>query len=62
MMMTAGEKTPVGLVWSSRLVSLVFTPDRRLYAAFATPDSLKATVAADEAIAKNDAKAVGSHS
>ncbi|GAA2002461.1 hypothetical protein [Catenulispora subtropica] len=49
MMMAAGEKTPVGLVWSSRLVSLVFTPDQRLYAGFATPDSLVATVAADEA-------------
>lgn len=47
MMMAAGDKTPVGLVWSSRLVSLVFTPDQRLYAAFATPDSLIATVAAD---------------
>ncbi|NUP46800.1 MAG: hypothetical protein HOW97_05720 [Catenulispora sp.] len=44
MMMAAGDKTPVGLVWSSRLVSLVFTPDQRLYAAFATPDSLVATV------------------
>ncbi|NUR61329.1 MAG: hypothetical protein HOV87_22110 [Catenulispora sp.] len=49
MMMAAGQKTPVGLVWSSRLVSLVFTPDQRLYGAFATPDSLVATVAADEA-------------
>ncbi|MBW8806555.1 MAG: hypothetical protein JF587_22275 [Catenulisporales bacterium] len=64
MMMASGEKTPVGLVWSSRLVSLVFTPDQRLYAAFATPDALKATVAADEASSKagDDAKAVGSHS
>jgi outer membrane lipoprotein-sorting protein len=48
MMMAAGEKTAVGLVWSSRLVSLVFTPDQRLYAAFATPDALVATVAADD--------------
>lgn len=46
MMMAAGEKTPVGLVWSSRLVSLVFTPDQRLFIAFATPESLEATVAA----------------
>ena len=48
MMMAAGDKTPVGLVWSSRLVSLVFTPDHRLYIAFATPESLRATVAADD--------------
>ncbi|WP_370354298.1 outer membrane lipoprotein carrier protein LolA [Catenulispora sp. EB89] len=47
MMMAAGEKTPVGLVWSSRLVSLVFTPDQRLFIAFATPESLEATVAAE---------------
>jgi outer membrane lipoprotein-sorting protein len=46
MMMAAGEKTPVGLVWNSRLVSLVFTPDQRLFVAFATPESLEATVAA----------------
>ena len=52
MMMAAGQKTPVGLVWSSRLVSLVFTPDQRVFAAFATPESLEATVAAE----------VGSHS
>jgi hypothetical protein len=44
--MASGEKTPVGLVWNSRLVSLVFTPDARLFAAFATPESLEATVAA----------------
>ncbi|GAA2035115.1 hypothetical protein GCM10009839_39680 [Catenulispora yoronensis] len=49
MMMAAGDKSAVGLVWSSRLVSLVFTPDQRLYAAFATPESLVATVAADKA-------------
>ena len=49
MMMAAGQKTPAGLVWSSRLVSLVFTPDQRLYVGFATPDSLVATVTADEA-------------
>lgn len=54
MMMAAGEKTPVGLVWSSRLVSLVFTPDQRLFVAFATPESLEATVAATPE--------VGSHS
>ncbi|MBS2536617.1 hypothetical protein KGQ20_28035 [Catenulispora sp. NF23] len=52
MMMAAGQKSPVGLVWSSRLVSLVFTPDQRVFAAFATPESLEATVAAE----------VGSHS
>lgn len=52
MMMASGTKTPVGLVWSSRLVTLLFTPDHRLFVAFATPDSLKATVAAE----------VGSHS
>lgn len=46
MMMTVAQKTPVGLVWSSRLVSLVFTPDHRLFIAFATPASLEATVAA----------------
>jgi outer membrane lipoprotein-sorting protein len=45
MMMAAGRKTPAGLVWSSRLVSLVFTPDQRLFVAFATPESLEATVA-----------------
>ncbi|NUR25725.1 MAG: hypothetical protein HOV83_07730 [Catenulispora sp.] len=50
MMMAAGEQTAVGLVWSSRLVSLVFAPDQRLYAAFATPDALVATVEADEAV------------
>jgi outer membrane lipoprotein-sorting protein len=64
MMMTAGQKTPVGLVWSSRLVSLVFTPDHRLYAAFATPESLEATVAADAGASHgtNDSTEVGSHS
>lgn len=46
MMMAAGQKTPAGLIWSSRLVSLVFTPDQRLFIAFATPESLEATVAA----------------
>ena len=46
MMLTVAQKTPVGLVWSSRLVSLVFTPDHRLFVAFATPASLEATVAA----------------
>ena len=46
MLMAAGQNTPVGLVWSSRLVSLVFTPDQRLFVAFATPESLEATVAA----------------
>lgn len=45
MLMAAGEQTPVGLVWNSRLVSLVFTPDERLFVAFATPESLEATVA-----------------
>jgi outer membrane lipoprotein-sorting protein len=49
MLMAAGEKTPVGLVWNSRLVSLVFTPDARLFVAFATPESLEATVAATPA-------------
>jgi outer membrane lipoprotein-sorting protein len=73
MMMTAGEKTSVGLVWSSRLVSLVFTPDHRLYAAFATPESLRATVAADDGVGggtkggngsgtTNDGTGAGSHS
>ncbi|WP_049871472.1 LolA family protein [Catenulispora acidiphila] len=47
MMMADGAKTPVGVVWSSRLVSLVFTPDQRLFVAFATPESLEATVAAE---------------
>ena len=46
MLIAAGQKTPVGLVWNSRLVSLVFTPDARLFIAFATPESLEATVAA----------------
>jgi hypothetical protein len=59
MMMAAGQKTPVGLVWSSRLVSLVFTPDQRLYVAFATPESLEATVAA---AAPAQSTEVGSHS
>ncbi|WP_370374070.1 outer membrane lipoprotein carrier protein LolA [Catenulispora sp. GP43] len=64
MMMAAGEKTPVGLVWSSRLVSLVFTPDQRLFVAFATPQSLEATVAgAPAAPGKSTTDAeVGSHS
>ena len=44
MMLTAGAESPVGLVWSSRLVSVVFTPDQRLCAAFATPASLVATL------------------
>jgi hypothetical protein len=56
MVMAAGQQTPVGLVWSSRLISLAFTPDQRLYVAFATPQSLEATVAAAE---KTEA---GSHS
>lgn len=51
MMMAAGQKTPAGVVWSSRLVSLVFTPDQRLFIAFATPESLEATVAAAPATA-----------
>ena len=62
MMMAAGEKTPVGLVWSSRLVSLVFTPDQRLYAGFATPDSLVATVTADEAARAGTARKGEGHS
>lgn len=49
MMMADGAKTPVGVVWSSRLVSLVFTSDQRLFVAFATPESLEATVAAEVA-------------
>ena len=49
MLMAAGDRTPVGLVWNSRLVSLVFTPDKRLFVAFATPESLEATVAATPA-------------
>jgi len=44
MMMTAGTKSAAGLVWSSRLVSVVFTPDQRLCVAFATPESLVATL------------------
>jgi outer membrane lipoprotein-sorting protein len=44
MMMAAGEKSPVGLVWSSRLVSVVFTPDQRLCVAFSTPAALVATL------------------
>jgi hypothetical protein len=43
-MMTYGKPTPVGLLWSSRLVSVVFTPDHRLCSAFATGDSLVATL------------------
>ncbi|MEY9906346.1 outer membrane lipoprotein-sorting protein [Catenulispora sp. MAP12-49] len=69
MMMAAGDKTPVGLVWSSRLVSLVFTPDQRLFVAFATPQSLEATVAASGKTATPATSAntttdteVGSHS
>lgn len=59
MMVAAGQKTPVGLLWSSRLVSLVFTPDQRLFIAFATPASLEATVAAAppaEAAAQTDGR------
>ena len=59
MMMAAGVKTPVGLVWSSRLVSLVFTPDQRLFVAFATPESLEKTVAAAAPAPNTE---VGSHS
>ena len=64
MMMAAGEKTPVGLVWSSRLVSLVFTPDQRLFVAFSTPETLEATVAATPATptTPTTASEVGSHS
>ncbi|WP_370376457.1 outer membrane lipoprotein carrier protein LolA [Catenulispora sp. GAS73] len=67
MMMAAGDKTPVGLVWSSRLVSLVFTPDQRLFVAFATPESLEATVAATPGTPGTPSKSVsvsevGSHS
>lgn len=54
MMMAIGQQTPVGVVWSSRLVSLVFTPDHRLFIAFATPDSLEATVAATPAAGSTD--------
>lgn len=61
MMMAAGDKTPVGLVWSSRLVSLVFTPDQRLFIAFATPESLEATVAAAPTRSPSVPE-VGSHS
>jgi outer membrane lipoprotein-sorting protein len=39
-MMTSGTASPAGLVWSSRLVSVVFTPDHRLCAAFATSTAL----------------------
>ena len=62
MMMAAGEKTPVGLVWSSPLVSLVFTPDQRLFVAFATPESLDATVAATALTTSAPNPEVGSHS
>jgi hypothetical protein len=65
MMMAAGEKTPVGLVWSSGLVSLVFTPDQRLFVAFATPESLEGTVATTPATTKSTTVTtaeVGSHS
>jgi outer membrane lipoprotein-sorting protein len=45
-MMTYGTKSPVGLLWSSRLVSVAFTPDHKLCAAFATGASLVASLEA----------------
>lgn len=49
MMLSAGTPSPAGMVYSSRLISAVFTPDHRFYLAFTTPETLIKTVEADSA-------------